>query len=48
MASFLVNEIQPYFGQKDDRELLVVNGEPGRLTFNNSAKDWDFEKRRVL
>ena len=43
-GEFLINEIQPYFGQKDDRELLVINGESGRLTFNNITKNWDFEK----
>ncbi|EDP71463.1 hypothetical protein FBALC1_03227 [Flavobacteriales bacterium ALC-1] len=40
----LVNEIQPYFGQKDDRELLVVDGESGRLTFDDITKTWNFEK----
>jgi glutathione synthase/RimK-type ligase-like ATP-grasp enzyme len=43
-GEFLVNEIQPYFGQKDDRELLVVNGESGRLSYNDITKLWDFEK----
>jgi glutathione synthase/RimK-type ligase-like ATP-grasp enzyme len=38
----LINEIQPYFGQKDDRELLVINNESGRLKFENG--NWQFEK----
>lgn len=43
-GAFLINEIQPYFGQKDDRELLQINGEPGRLSYNYDAEAWDFEK----
>jgi glutathione synthase/RimK-type ligase-like ATP-grasp enzyme len=43
-GSFLVNEIQPYFGQKDDRELLQIEEESGRLTYNENTKNWDFEK----
>jgi glutathione synthase/RimK-type ligase-like ATP-grasp enzyme len=38
---FYVNEIQPYFGQKDDRELLRINGVSGRLSYDNSI--WVFE-----
>lgn len=41
---YLINEIQPYFGQKDDRELLQINGESGRLKFNLKTKSWDFEQ----
>ncbi|TXE18862.1 hypothetical protein ES692_05270 [Psychroserpens burtonensis] len=40
----LINEIQPYFGQKDDRELLNIDGESGRLTFDENTKAWVFEK----
>lgn len=40
----LINEIQPYFGQKDDRELLQIGGETGRLVFNKITGNWDFEK----
>ena len=43
-GKFLINEIQPYFGQKDDRELLQINGESGRLFYNEMTKTWDFEK----
>lgn len=43
-GKYLINEIQPYFGQKDDRELLRVDNESGRLTFNETTKAWDFEK----
>ncbi|MBU2922163.1 hypothetical protein KO504_12490 [Winogradskyella psychrotolerans] len=43
-GEFLINEIQPYFGQKDDRELLQIEGESGRLSFNIITKTWDFEK----
>lgn len=41
---YLINEIQPYFGQKDDRELLQINGESGRLKFNEKTESWDFEQ----
>jgi glutathione synthase/RimK-type ligase-like ATP-grasp enzyme len=41
---YLINEIQPYFGQKDDRELLVINDESGRLKFNDITNTWEFEK----
>lgn len=41
---YLINEIQPYFGQKDDRELLVVNNESGRLYFDDATSTWVFEK----
>ncbi|MBD1423801.1 ATP-grasp domain-containing protein [Sphingobacterium chuzhouense] len=37
-----VNEIQPYFGQKDDRELLLVEGRSGRLFYNTG--EWKFEE----
>lgn len=37
-----VNEIQPYFGQMGDRELLEVNGNTGRLMFKNDQ--WVFEQ----
>ena len=40
----LINEIQPYFGQKDDRELLQIEGESGRLKFNEMTEAWDFQK----
>lgn len=43
-GEYLINEIQPYFGQKDDRELLQIDGESGRLSFNNITNSWDFEK----
>lgn len=43
-GTFLINEIQPYFGQKDDRELLQIDNESGRLSFNENTKTWDFEK----
>jgi glutathione synthase/RimK-type ligase-like ATP-grasp enzyme len=43
-GEYLINEIQPYFGQKDDRELLNIDGESGRLTHNDVTKSWDFEK----
>lgn len=43
-GEFLINEIQPYFGQKDDRELLQIDGESGRLSYNEITKIWDFEK----
>ncbi|MFC0604072.1 ATP-grasp domain-containing protein [Winogradskyella pulchriflava] len=41
---YFINEIQPYFGQKDDRELLVVKGKPGRLSYNQTNNSWDFEE----
>lgn len=40
-GEILVNEIQPYFGQKDDRELLLIDGKPGRLYYD---KKWIFEE----
>ena len=40
----LINEIQPYFAQKDDRELLKINDESGRLYFDDNTKRWEFEK----
>jgi len=43
-GEFLINEIQPYFGQKDDRELLQIDGESGRLIYNEITNNWDFEK----
>lgn len=43
-GTFLINEIQPYFGQKDDRELLRINDESGALRFNESKGAWEFEK----
>ncbi|WP_299119781.1 hypothetical protein [uncultured Winogradskyella sp.] len=43
-GEYLINEIQPYFGQKDDRELLQIDGESGRLRYNEITKTWDFEK----
>ena len=43
-GEYLINEIQPYFGQKDDRELLNISGESGRLSYNDVTKSWDFEK----
>jgi len=39
-----INELQPYFGQKDDRELLIINDEPGRLYWDSNEKKWVFEK----
>lgn len=36
-----INEIQPYFGQENDRELLVIDGESGRLHFSDNK--WNFE-----
>ncbi len=42
--AYLINEIQPYFGQKDDRELLQIDEESGRLKFNEQTNSWDFER----
>lgn len=39
-----LNEIQPYFGQKDDRELLQIDGVSGRLYYNLSNSCWQFEQ----
>lgn len=36
-----INEIQPYFGQENDRELLVIDGKTGRLYFEDG--EWKFE-----
>lgn len=41
---YLINEIQPYFGQKDDRELLQIDGVSGRLRYNPNNTTWVFEK----
>ncbi|MFD2552347.1 RimK family alpha-L-glutamate ligase [Bizionia sediminis] len=43
-GAYLINEIQPYFGQKDDRELLQIDGEPGRLSYSETTQKWGFEK----
>ncbi|MFN4764642.1 RimK family alpha-L-glutamate ligase [Gillisia sp. Q332] len=43
-GNLFVNEIQPYFGQKDDRELLVIDNIPGRLYFSEKENKWVFEK----
>ncbi|GAA4244237.1 hypothetical protein [Winogradskyella damuponensis] len=40
----LVNEVQPYFGQKGDRELLQINNESGRLYYDTNNHEWVFEK----
>lgn len=42
--NYLINEIQPYFGQKGDRELLQIDGESGRLYFDDATNTWVFEK----
>lgn len=41
---YLINEIQPYFGQEGDRELLQIDGESGRLYFDDATSAWVFEK----
>lgn len=38
-----LNEVQPYFGQKDDRELLRIDGVSGRLTYDETNSRWKFE-----
>lgn len=38
-----VNEIQPYFAQKNDRELLVINGNSGALKYDEKNKEWKFK-----
>lgn len=43
-GEYLINEIQPYFGQKDDRELLQIDNQSGRLTYNGVTNTWEFEK----
>lgn len=43
-GDFLINEIQPYFGQKGDRELLVIDGESGALHFDYKQEKWCFTK----
>lgn len=42
-GQLLVNEIQPYFGQKDDRELLKVNDVSGSMIFDEGLNQWNFE-----
>ena len=39
-----INEIQVYFGQYQDRELLRINNKPGRLFYNNTTNSWTFEE----
>ena len=41
---YLINEIQPYFAQKDDRELLRINNKTGALFFDEFDRKWKFEK----
>lgn len=43
-GELLVNEIQPYFGQENDRELLVIDGVSGRLKHDARENKWVFEK----
>ena len=38
-----VNEIQPYFGQENDRELLKINDVRGRLKYDENKDSWIFE-----
>ena len=38
-----VNEIQPYFGQENDRELLKINDVSGRLKYDENKDSWIFE-----
>lgn len=38
-----LNEIQPYFGQHKDRELLVIDNQSGRLHFDKKKSKWNFE-----
>lgn len=42
-GSIYLNEVQPYFGQKDDRELLRVDGVSGRLYYCEHESEWRFE-----
>lgn len=39
-----INEIQPYFGQYQDRELLRIEGKTGRLFFDQQSNSWIFEQ----
>ncbi len=41
---FFINEIQVYFGQHLDRELLRINNKSGRLIYNYTNNQWTFEE----
>ncbi|MCX7861882.1 MAG: hypothetical protein N2449_02675 [Bacteroidales bacterium] len=41
---FYINEIQVYFGQYQDRELLRIDNKSGRLFYDENLKNWVFEE----
>ena len=41
--TYLVNELQTTFGLHVDEGLPMVDGKPGRLYYNDSTADWEFE-----
>jgi len=41
---FLVNELQAIFGQAGSREICRVDGDSGRMIWNQTKNTWEFEK----